>query len=67
MSATQAPKKKPTREELEATSAGAGVPDSDQIGSGFEGGVLDQAKAWLSRIRGGEMGVLPAVAGLIVL
>lgn len=67
MSATSAPKKKPTHEELTATSAGAGVPEPDQIGSGFEGGVLDQAKAWFSRVRGGEMGVLPAVAGLIVL
>ena len=67
MSATRAPKKKPTHEELEATSAGSGVPEPDQIGSGFEGGVIDQAKAWLSRVRGGEMGVLPAVAGLVVL
>jgi D-xylose transport system permease protein len=47
--------------------AGQGVPTGDAIGSGQEGGVLDQFKAYLSRLRGGEMGVLPAVAGFVVL
>jgi len=40
---------------------------SDLIGSGQEGGVLDQAKAYLQRIRSGDMGALPAVGGLVVL
>jgi len=47
--------------------AGQGVPTGDAIGSGQEGGVLDQFRAYLSRLRGGEMGVLPAVAGFVVL
>ncbi|MFC5500772.1 sugar ABC transporter permease [Lysinimonas soli] len=37
------------------------------IGSGMEGGVVDQTKAYLLRVRSGEMGALPAVAGFIVL
>lgn len=48
----------------------AAAPDpvvSDLIGSGVEGGVGDQIKAWLQRVRGGEMGALPAVGGLILL
>jgi len=40
---------------------------SDLIGSGQEGGVGDQVRAWWSRVRGGEMGALPAVGGFIVL
>lgn len=44
------------------------VPDqSHQIGSGQEGGVADQVRAWAQRVRGGEMGALPAVGGFIVL
>jgi D-xylose transport system permease protein len=37
------------------------------IASGQEGGVRDQARAWLQRVRGGEMGALPAVLGIVVL
>jgi len=37
------------------------------IASGQEGGVRDQARAWLQRVRGGEMGALPALAGIVVL
>ena len=40
---------------------------SDLIGSGQEGGLVDQVRAWLQRVRGGDMGALPAVAGFIVL
>jgi D-xylose transport system permease protein len=40
---------------------------SDLIGSGQEGGLIDQVRAWLQRVRGGDMGALPAVAGFIVL
>lgn len=40
---------------------------SDLIGSGQEGGVMDQARAWLQRVRGGDMGPLPAIGGFIVL
>lgn len=37
------------------------------IGSGQEGGVMDQARAYLLRVRSGDMGVLPALGGFIVL
>src|SRR5215216_3726451 len=37
------------------------------ISSGQEGGVVAQVKAWLQRVRQGDMGALPAIAGLIVL
>ncbi len=42
-------------------------PDGELIGSGQEGGLLDQVRAWVSRVRGGDMGALPAVGGFIVL
>jgi D-xylose transport system permease protein len=48
----------------------AAAPDpvsSDLIGSGVEGGLRDQVTAWVQRVRGGEMGALPAIAGLIFL
>jgi D-xylose transport system permease protein len=48
----------------------AAAPDpvaSDLIGSGVEGGLGDQISAWWQRVRGGEMGALPAIAGLLFL
>jgi D-xylose transport system permease protein len=48
----------------------AAAPDpvaGDLIGSGVEGGLRDQVGAWVQRVRGGEMGALPAVAGLVFL
>ena len=33
----------------------------------MEGGLVDQVRAYLSRVRGGDMGALPAVAGFVVL
>jgi D-xylose transport system permease protein len=48
----------------------AAAPDpvsSDLIGSGVEGGLREQVTAWVQRVRGGEMGALPAIAGLIFL
>ncbi len=41
--------------------------ESGLIGSGQDGGVLDQVRAWAMRVRNGEMGALPAVAGFVVL
>jgi D-xylose transport system permease protein len=43
------------------------TPDGDLIGSGQEGSLLDQVRAWYQRVRGGDMGALPAVAGFVVL
>ncbi len=40
---------------------------ADLIGSGQEGGLLDQTKAYFQRLRSGDMGALPAVAGFVVL
>ncbi|GMA92081.1 sugar ABC transporter permease [Homoserinibacter gongjuensis] len=37
------------------------------IGSGQEGGVLDQVRAYFQRVRHGDMGALPAIGGLVVL
>jgi D-xylose transport system permease protein len=37
------------------------------IGSGHDGTIRDQFSAWLQRIRGGEMGMLPALGGFLVL
>ncbi|QKJ18982.1 sugar ABC transporter permease [Microbacterium hominis] len=49
------------------TEAAADPVVSDLIGSGVEGGLVDQAQAWWQRVRGGDMGALPAVGGLVVL
>jgi len=43
------------------------LPASGLIGGGQEGGLADQVRAYISRVRGGDMGVLPAVGGLVVL
>ncbi len=48
----------------------AAAPDpvaSDLIGSGVEGGLGDQVRAWWQRVRSGDMGALPAIGGLVVL
>ncbi|MBC7723445.1 MAG: ABC transporter permease [Burkholderiaceae bacterium] len=45
----------------------SGVRSDDMIGSGQEGTIGDQVRAYLQRLRGGEMGALPAVAGFFVL
>src|SRR6187399_1637250 len=47
--------------------ASPGPLTGDAIGSGVEGGLGDQVRAWWQRVRGGDMGALPAVGGLIVL
>ena len=39
----------------------------DLIGSGVEGGLGDQVRAWWQRVRGGDMGALPAIGGLVAL
>jgi D-xylose transport system permease protein len=44
------------------------VPASTElIGSGQEGSIGDQIVAWTQRVRGGDMGALPAIAGFVVL
>jgi D-xylose transport system permease protein len=43
------------------------LPASGLIGSGTEGSLGDQISAYLLRVRSGDMGVLPAVGGLVVL
>jgi D-xylose transport system permease protein len=42
-------------------------PTGSTIATGYEGALGVQLAAYLRRVRGGEMGVLPALAGLIVL
>lgn len=49
------------------TEAAPGPLASDLIGSGVEGGLMDQVNAWWQRVRSGDMGALPAVGGLVVL
>jgi D-xylose transport system permease protein len=50
-----------------STRTSAGPAAGDLIGSGMEGGIRDQFDAWLQRLRGGEMGALPAIGGVVVL
>ena len=42
-------------------------PMTDFIGSGREGSVSDQVRAWWQRVRNGDMGALPAIGGFIAL
>lgn len=49
------------------TNAAPDPLSSDLIGSGIEGGLGDQVRAWVQRVRSGDMGALPAVGGLVVL
>jgi D-xylose transport system permease protein len=44
-----------------------GNPTNDLIGSGQEGTLVEQARAYIQRVRGGDMGALPAIGGLVVL
>jgi D-xylose transport system permease protein len=51
----------------DGTATGHVPSPTDLIGSGQEGTLRDQVNAWWQRIKGGEMGALPAVGGFIVL
>jgi D-xylose transport system permease protein len=59
-------KKTPTKAATQIDDTTA-LPASGLIGSGMEGGLLDQVRAYVSRVRGGDMGALPAVSGFVVL
>jgi len=45
----------------------AGSSSPELIGSGQDGSLRDQAKAYVQHLRNGEMGALPAIAGFVVL
>ena len=52
--------------------AATDVPDEPAPQSGFEGDVLDDSvggyvRGYVNRVRGGDLGALPAVAGIVVL
>lgn len=51
----------------DGTPTGYLMSPTDVIGSGQEGSLMDQVRAGLQRMRGGELGALPAIAGFIVL
>jgi len=51
----------------DGTPTGHVMAPGEMIGSGQEGTLGDQVQAWWSRIRGGEMGALPAIGGFVVL
>ncbi len=55
---------------MSTTEPTTGVADTsvnDLIGSGQEGTIREQVVSYLQKLRSGDMGALPAVAGLIVL
>ncbi|WP_084105301.1 sugar ABC transporter permease [Demequina sp. NBRC 110056] len=47
--------------------AGTSPEAQSLLGSGVEQGVFEHARSYLRRLRGGEMGALPAIGGLLVL
>ena len=54
-------------ETVTTSDASPGPGSGDLIGSGQEGGIGDQVRAYFQRLRSGEMGALPAVGGFVVL
>ena len=61
------PVEKSTNPSTTATPTVGGAPAPHQIATGHEGTVRDQIDSYLQRVRGGEMGMLPALAGLIII
>ncbi|MGN6741788.1 MAG: sugar ABC transporter permease [Amnibacterium sp.] len=53
--------------ELAAAVDTAGGGTAPGIATGYEGTIGDQFKAYISRVRSGEMGMLPAIGGFVVL
>jgi len=51
----------------DGTPTGHVMAPGELIGSGQEGTLRDQIAAWVQRVKHGEMGALPAIAGFIVL
>jgi D-xylose transport system permease protein len=49
------------------TASGSSTTTTTTLASGHEGTVRDQIDSYLQRIRGGEMGSLPALAGVIII
>lgn len=56
-----------TSTQHDGTETGHVMAPTDVIGSGQEGTLMDQVRAWTQRVRGGEMGALPAIGGFVVL
>jgi D-xylose transport system permease protein len=52
---------------LQAKIDPAGGPTPPGIATGYEGTAADQFRAYVARVRSGEMGMLPALGGLVVL
>ncbi len=58
----------PSTDNAEQTIANAASSNAAHtIATGYEGTAMDQFRAYFQRVRSGDMGVLPALAGLIVL
>jgi D-xylose transport system permease protein len=49
------------------TAAATAETPSYLIGTGHEGGVRDHIDGYIQRVRGGEMGSLPALAGVVII
>jgi D-xylose transport system permease protein len=49
-----------------AGTASRTTTEAPALASGHEGSVRDQLDAYLQRVRGGEMGMLPALAGVVI-
>jgi D-xylose transport system permease protein len=52
---------------LETAVDPASGPTPPGIATGYEGSTLDQFRAYIARVRSGEMGMLPAIGGFVVL
>src|SRR4051794_32262644 len=51
----------------ETIAAATGTASPHTIATGHEGTVRDQIDTYVLRIRGGEMGMLPALAGVVII
>ena len=59
--------KPPTPSEVQTDSGPLSQDAAALIGTGNEGTLADQFRAYIQRVKGGDMGSLPALAGLIAL
>ena len=56
----------PTKTAADTASASS-TTEAPTLASGHEGTVRDQIEAYRQRVRGGEMGSLPALAGVVII
>ena len=61
------PVEKSTNPSTDTAAQTVGATTPHTIATGYEGTVRDQIDSYVLRVRGGEMGMLPALAGVVII